>query len=285
MKLALGTVQFGLDYGISNKDGKVAVDEVAKILASAKTHHISTLDTGSAYGNSEQVLGDALHAGGLHFDIIDKIPDLETSKLSIQQTLEQALKKLRLPHLEGLLFHNCADLNDDSYAQLSALKAQGLVKKIGVSVYYPKQASTLSQRYDLDLIQCPLNLFDQSFIHSGCIDQLKSKGIEVHARSLFLQGLLLMDPLVLGEYFAPYQPLFERLSTFCREMNITRQVAALKMAHVHQGVDKIVVGVCSQQQLEEVVQAYQLAKQIDFDVAPLRCHEEALTSPFLWPQQ
>jgi aryl-alcohol dehydrogenase-like predicted oxidoreductase len=285
MKLALGTVQFGLDYGISNDGGKVPIDEVKKILTTAHQNQIDTLDTGCVYGTCETVLGDVLPGQDFTFNVIDKIPDIETVGKAIAQTLEQSLAKLHLSHLEGLLLHNAADLTDATYQQLSDLKTQGLVKKIGVSVYHPAQAFELAKRYDLDLIQLPLNLCDQRFIQTGCIKWLKKRNVEIHARSLFLQGLLLMKTTQLSSYFAPYRELFDRLDRYCRELEITRQQAALTIAHQQDSVDKFVIGVCSQQQLEQVIGAYQKAQNIEFKMEPFSCHEEALISPFLWPQK
>ncbi len=285
MKLALGTVQFGLDYGISNDGGQVAIEEVKKILHIAQQNEIDTLDTGCAYGTCETVLGNVLPKQDFMFNVIDKIPDIETIGKTIGQTLEHSLTKLHLDCLEGLLLHNAADLTDGTYQQLSDLKTQGLVKKIGVSVYHPNQAFELAERYDLDLIQLPLNLFDQRFIQTGCIKWLKERNVEIHARSLFLQGLLLMRTTQLSDYFTPYKDLFERLDRYCESLNITRQQAALTMAHQQRSVDKFVIGVCSQLQLEQVIEAYEKARSIDFELDPFSCHEEALISPFLWPEK
>jgi aryl-alcohol dehydrogenase-like predicted oxidoreductase len=285
MRLALGTVQFGLDYGISNTNGKVSTDEVSKILSTAQANNIALLDTGCVYGNSEQVLGEQLAGSNHQFDIIDKIPDLETNGQSITQSIEKSLSLLNVSSIEGLLLHNAADLTDDTYKELQSLKSQGLIKKMGISVYHPKTTFELEKRYELDIVQLPMNLFDQRFVQTGCIDWLKEKGVEIHARSLFLQGLLLMNPRKLSAYFDPYQPLFDRFSAYCKALNISRQVGALTVIHQHQNIDKFVVGVCSQQQLEQVIEAYEKARHVKFNAEPLSCHEEALISPFLWPAE
>ena len=276
MKLALGTVQFGLDYGISNQSGKVKDNEVAKILQTAQDNQILTLDTASAYGNSEKVLGNALPKLNETFKVIDKIPDLESHKLSIEKTLHHSLESLGLTQIEGLLLHNAADLTDKNYKQLQSLKSQGLVNKIGISVYNPHQTFELSERYALDLVQLPMNLFDQRFAETGCIEHLKNLNVEVHARSIFLQGLLLMKCHQLSSYFAPYHVLFERIDELCKELDVDRQVVALNMAHRQPLVDKFVIGVCTQTQLEQVVLAYEQARNIRFDIERFNCHEEAL---------
>lgn len=285
MKLALGTVQFGLDYGISNTQGKVPEQEVKRILDVAHGAGIRLLDTGCVYGNSEQLLGKLLSNGNYQFSVVDKVPDIESYHLSVSEVVLQSIKKLKVDKLHGLMLHNAADLNDQTYKELEALKSQGLVDKIGLSVYHPTQTFNLCDRYDIDIVQCPLNLFDQRFIETDCISFLKSKAIEIHARSLFLQGLLLMPRNKLPEYFAPYHDLFDRLKGHCRGLDIDLQTAALTIAHQQQDVDKFVVGVCNAEQLQQVVDSYHKAAKVKFKIADFSSHEEALISPFLWPQK
>lgn len=285
MKLALGTVQFGLNYGISNDGGQVSYAEVGKILTTAHDNDIVTIDTACAYGTSKKVLGEILPNQHLDFNIIDKVPDLETHGISIEQTVQQSLETLHLTQLDGLLLHNAADLTDEVYAQLDELKKQGLVGKIGISVYHPAQAFDLTNRFALDLIQLPVNLFDQRFNQTGCLDHLKQQGLEIHARSLFLQGLLLMPNSKVPAYFAPYTELFSKLNGVCKKLEISRQVAALSITHQMGQVDKFVIGVCSHEQLEQVITAYEQAREVKFDIAQFSCHEEALISPFLWPEK
>ena len=285
MKLALGTVQFGLDYGISNTQGIVPEQEVKRILDVAHDAGIRLLDTGSVYGNSEELLGRLLSAGHCQFSVVDKVPDIESYHLSISEVVLQSIEKLKVDKLKGILLHNAADLNDQTFKELESLKSQGLVDKIGISVYYPSQTFDLCDRYDIDLVQCPLNLFDQRFVETECISHLKSKNVEVHARSLFLQGLLLMPRGKLPEHFAPYYDLFDRLKGHCRGHDIDLQTAALTIAHQQQEVDQFVIGVCSAEQLQQVVEAYNKAAKVKFEIADFSSHEEALISPFLWPQK
>lgn len=285
MKLALGTVQFGMDYGISNTKGKVSDEEVAKILKLANENAIDLLDTGSVYGDSEQLLGQTIKAHNLNFKLVDKVPDLETIGLTITAALEQSLEHLKMDKIDGLMLHNAADLCDESYEELQTLKARGLVDKVGISTYHPKQTFELEERYELDLIQLPMNLFDQRFFETGCIDWLKEKGVEIHARSIFLQGLLLMQSSKMPPYFQPYMPLFDKLSSYCRQLGISRLAAALTIAHQHSNIDRLVIGVCSCEQLSEVLKAYEQAKTVDFDATQFSCHEEGLISPFLWQSE
>ena len=191
MKLSIGTVQIGLDYGISNQVGKVAFNEVQKILTFAKKHNITYLDTAMAYGLSEEVIGLYRKKNNdKDFKIITKIPDTKHSTISINDMLEHALIRLSCDHVYALLLHTAENINKSTYAQLLSLKEQGKIKKLGVSVYSPEQAFLIAKNFNIDLIQLPLNIFDQRFIESGCLQFLKDKGIEIHTRSLFIQGLL-----------------------------------------------------------------------------------------------
>ncbi len=284
MKLALGTVQFGMDYGISNTKGQVSVEEVEKILITAASHGIDLLDTGSVYGSSETVIGELLAKNQLKFKLVDKVPDLESYDYSISEALKHSLARLKMDKIDGLMLHNSADLTEQSYAELSALKQQGLVDKIGISVYHTKPTFELEDRFPLDLVQLPMNLFDQRFFATGCIEWLKGKGVEVHARSIFLQGLLLMPFGELPPYFHPYKPLFDKLDSLCKKSGLSRLAAALTIAHRHDEVDRLVFGVCSEAQLIEVLEAYEQAGKVTFDASELSCHEEGLISPFLWPE-
>ena len=285
MKLALGTAQFGLDYGISNTQGIVPKEAVKDILDTAQKANITLLDTGCVYGDSEQVLGQLLGENHYPFDIVDKVPDIESYKKSVTQVVEQSMQRLGVDKLKGLLLHNAADLNDQTFAELESLKNQGIVERIGISVYYPSVTFDLCEKYPIDLVQCPLNLFDQRFIESDCISYLKQRGIEIHARSLFLQGLLLMPLKQLPDYFQPYQDLFVRLKGHCQGHNIDHQTAAFTIAHQQQQIDKFIIGVCSSSQLEQAISAYQRAATVKFEIADFSCHEQALISPFLWPQR
>jgi aryl-alcohol dehydrogenase-like predicted oxidoreductase len=286
MKLALGTVQFGLPYGISNQQGQVPMAEVEKILELANKHHIRVLDSAFAYGNSEQVLGKLLtKKPEFAFELVGKIPALAEAEHDISAYFEQSLTQLKQQRLYGLLLHNANDLTDQTYQQLVALKQQGKVSKIGVSVYDPQLTDALIKQFALDLVQLPLNLFDQRFIHSGCLQRLKQHKIEVHVRSLFLQGLLLMPPTQLGQYFQPFLPLFHQLQQACQQHKISIQIAALSLIHQTPWVDKAVIGVCSAQQLGEVINAYHQAEHCNLELTQFACTQPKLLNPSFWPSR
>ena len=200
-KLALGTVQFGLDYGISNIGGQVSLEEARKVLKLAKEYDIDTLDTASGYGNSEKVLGKI---GVNDFQIVTKTTSLQLGVDKVLQSFYQSLTDLNATSVDGLLIHNIDDTKDKQfdtlYKELDKLKQDKLINKIGFSTYTPDQVDFLLDNFDFDLIQVPFNVFDTRLIDGGQLQALKNKQIEIHARSVFLQGLLL-DFKHLNDYF------------------------------------------------------------------------------------
>ena len=283
MKIALGTVQFGLDYGISNQCGKVTFDEVQKILNFAKKHNINYLDTAMGYGVSEKVIGLYLNNNNnKKFEIITKIPDVEQSTISINNMLKQALVRLSCDRIYALLLHTPTNINKKTYEQLLKLKEQGKIKKLGVSIYSPEQAFFIANKFNIDLIQLPLNIFDQRFIESGCLTFLKEKGIEIHTRSLFLQGLLLQPLNEINPYFQPHLTTLKKFNQFCLSHKLSALDVAMSLVHSVEDVDKFVIGVCSKQQLREILKSYDKTADIKLDIKELLSTEESLINPSLW---
>jgi len=283
MKIALGTVQFGLDYGVSNPNGKVAFDEVESILNFAKKHGVTYLDTAMGYGLSEQVIGSyKTNNNDYNFKIITKIPDIESHTSSIKDLVENALIRLACNQVYGLLFHTAENINTKTFEELLLLKEQGKIHKLGVSVYSPEQAFFIANNFNIDLIQLPLNVFDQRFISSGCIRFLKDKGIEVHTRSLFLQGLLLQPLNDINSYFQPHLKSLNRFNDFCLSHKLSTLDVALSLVNFVENVDKFVIGVCSKLQLSEILKSQAKTADIKLDIKTLSSTEETLINPSLW---
>jgi len=285
MKLALGTVQFGLDYGISNTQGQVCSEEVKRILAFAKQHNITTLDTASAYGNSEEVLGKT----GLsnQFDIVSKIPALNSAETDMAQYVKTSLQQLNVESLASVLFHHVDDIIASPYAQsrfdaLVNLKEQGVINKIGVSVYTTEQLDFCLKHYPIDIVQLPLSCMDQRFVSSHWLDKLADKKVETHCRSIFLQGLLLMKPEELPSYFTPFKKYFQHFSDTAKQLKISTLSLALAIGSQHDSIDKVVVGCCNVKQLSEIISAYTAAQKINEDLSSLACENRDLIIPSNW---
>ena len=278
MKLALGTVQFGLDYGVTNHDGQVAIDEVKNILDYAKDKGIGTLDTASGYGNSEQVLGEL---GVNNYRIITKTTPLKNGVDGVIKGFHQSLDSLNIGQVDGLLIHNIDDTKDKRFSKLfhklNELKEEGVIKKIGFSTYTPEQVDFLLENFDFDLIQVPFNVFDTRLVEGGQLKALKKKNIEIHARSVFLQGVLLsFDSL--SDYFSTWDAQFEQYQGLVREKELSLLEYALNFALNTQELDKILVGVDSVNQLTDIVNAF----KSDVDLKAFKIDDINLLNPNLW---
>ncbi len=197
MRLAIGTVQFGLDYGISNAGGMTSQKETQRILDLAQCSGIDMLDTAPVYGDSEQILGII---GVGDWNVVSKVPPLPeegaNGKEWVLRHVRQSLGRLGIDRLDGLLLHRASDLlgaqGGNIAAGMQEAKSEGLVGKVGYSIYSPHSLVELTGIMPPDLIQAPFNVLDQRLASSGWLDRLTESGVEVHVRSVFMQGLLLM---------------------------------------------------------------------------------------------
>jgi len=281
MKLALGTVQFGLDYGVTNNTGQVPIDEVRNILTFAKNNNIDTLDTASGYGNSEKVLGNI---GVNGFKIVTKTSPLKFGINNVLQSFHKSLKDLKITSVDSLLIHNIDDIKDKKfdalYKEINKLKQNQLISKIGFSTYTPDQVDFLLDNFDFDLIQVPFNLLDTRLVDGGQLKALKNKKIETHARSIFLQGLLLMSAAKRPKYFNNWNTLFKKWDLWLKTNKISGLEAALNFALSENLIDKIVIGIDSKIQLCEVFSA---SKSQILDIPKfLNSTDEMLINPSLW---
>ena len=285
-KLILGTAQFGQNYGITNAIGKVPEAEIKSIFRNARLNQIHTLDTASSYGNSEQVLGNI---GVSDFDVITKLPSIDSSTSDIYENYENAilssLKDLKTSHIETVLLHRPEELlgfyGDAIYNALRKLKDRGLVNRIGISIYSPKLLDDIYPKYFFDVIQVPLNVFDRRIISSGWLIRLSEMGISVIARSVFLQGILLSQVNDLPAYFSQWRPHFKQWIEFYQENGLSALEASLQFIVQVPELDKIIVGVESEQQLTEIVRVINNPVIIEYN--NLETDDLGLISPVHWP--
>jgi aryl-alcohol dehydrogenase-like predicted oxidoreductase len=271
MKLALGTVQFGSDYGISNLDGKTSQSEVDRILDIARAASVTLLDTAPAYGDSEAVLGKAIK-GRDFFRIVTKTLVRECgitpNTSEIAACFRESLGYLGVGSVYGLLVHRPDDLlrsgGQALFEAMADLQAEGLVEKIGVSVYDGDQLDRLMDLYPLQMVQLPLNIFDQRLLRSGHLTALKRQGVEIHARSVFLQGLFFIPPADLPEYFQPIRPLLERLRVLSEDQGLSIVQITLAFVNGIREVDAMICGVNNADQLEELIAALRHPVPEDF---------------------
>jgi aryl-alcohol dehydrogenase-like predicted oxidoreductase len=289
-KLGLGTAQFGFDYGVSNAAGKTVPAEVRRILALADAQGIGTLDTAPGYGDSETVLGECIEATQ-RFDIVTKTPAFDATVIGPDHAaeligaFERSLATLRRPAVYGLLIHSATDLlrpgGELLIEAMTGLKARGLVRKIGVSVYNAKQIDAILERYVVDLVQAPVSLLDQRLLASGHLAALGKSGVEVHVRSVFLQGLLLMAPSELPAYFASVKGHLAAYREFLRGAGLSPVHAALGFALSRPEIDRVIVGVNSLQQLQEIASTPSLRAEAP-ELRRFALDDPAIVDPSLW---
>lgn len=292
MKLGLGTVQFGLDYGVSNTEGKTALVEVVAILKHAAISGIRIIDTASLYGSSEAVLGQIFSSMGCPFDVITKTPYFGTACLTaadvmrLEQVFHQSLSNLQIPSVYGLLFHHADDLLADGASLLvdrvCEFKRQGLIKKWGFSAYTGQQVDGVLNRFNPDLVQVPINVFDQRIVSGGQLRRLKQARVEVHSRSVFLQGLLLMEQASLNPYFAPYREMLESFSREAKASGFTNLQASLKYVVDIKEIDHVIVGVCSNRELKQIIGVLQEVPAGSLCYKRFSSHDERLLNPAIW---
>lgn len=285
-KICLGTAQFGNNYGVANEVGFINEERSRLILRKATEFKIRTIDTAKSYSSSEEILGQY---GVSNFDVITKINHIGLNSNNIEswvnEQFKDSLKKLQLSKIYGLLFHTSQDLNSRQgmklIAAVSKLKERGYVQKIGVSVYEPNELHVMSDIFNFDLIQIPLNIFDRRFEESGWLKKLNKNGIEIHARSIFLQGLLLLPVNKLPEKFKKWKKHFMQYYSHLSEQKSSPLETCLAYPLGINELNKIVIGVDSSTQLEEVIK---VAASNNNLLTPhlLKSNDENLINPSLW---
>ncbi len=287
MKLGLGTAQFGLDYGIANRGGRTSREDARAVLARAAAAGVRWLDTAPAYGQAESLLGE-LAEEVASFAIGTKTPaELASSpRGAAREALLGSLDRLRRESVAALLVHDRADLLGPQceriFEELAALRAEGLAERIGASVYHPEEADDLLERFPLDVLQIPLNVFDQRALRGGHLGQWKARGVEVHARSVFLQGLLLLDPhevpAVLGTARQPLQAFHDR----ARSLGLSGLEAALGFVVALGQVDLVICGVDRPAHLEQLLAALR-ATIPPGALEDLAIEDRVILDPSSWP--
>ncbi len=266
-RLALGSAQFGSQYGITNNTGQPREEDVRAILSLAWRSGIDTIDTARLYGDSEAVIGRS--SGEAEFRIVTKtqrfgqLGNASAVVQELQAAFASSLEALHRQSLYGLLVHHPSDLigplGPAIWSGLEELKALGQVQKIGVSVYEAEEIDAILSRYPVEIVQLPFNALDARLVHGGQLQALAAAGVEVHARSIFLQGLLLGETEELPERFAPLRDAIDWLETEFRKNGLTRLEGLLAMTMQRSEIARLVVGVTSEQELSAIVGAAEKA--------------------------
>ena len=282
MKIILGTVQFGQKYGISNKIGLPSDSDLIQIFSFAKKFGISKLDSSEAYGNAENRIADLSNN---YFKIITKFPYVNSID-EINFNLKKSLKNLNKIILYGYLAHNpdCLISNPKLWKHLILLKNKGKIEKIGYSVYLPNQLEDLiNSNFIPDIVQIPYNVFDRKF--EKYFEMLKSLGVEVHVRSVFLQGFYFLNPNKLPRKLLSLKEPLKQFQDICKIQHHDISKVLLDFVMHNKFIDNVVIGVDSVNQLNQNIEKLnqiQISNTVYNEIKRIKIKDEHLLNPTNW---
>jgi len=281
-------VQFGLDYGIANATGKVAEKDARQILQTGLEQGIEALDTASSYGDSETVLGNFLKDHQETFKIVTKLAPVTRYENGVAgKELQRSLKQLNVPAVHGYLLHRFNDYleHEGLWPEMQELKKQGVTRKTGFSLYSPAELAVLLNRKEsFDLVQFPYSVFDRRF--EEYFPVLKEKGIEVHVRSVFLQGLAFMDSEQLPPFLAEAKEALKELRQIAAEYEMSLTEICLNFVLANTQIDRVIIGVDGFDQFNENLSAvirFENSANLLRRLRNLSIKNEDILLPFKWP--
>lgn len=293
-RIGIGTAQWGMPYGIANQSGMPDLIAIRGMLTVANSKGCELIDTAYVYGRSETTLGEH-YDFAKQFKIVTKTLPLNGRPVTVQNvaeicsSFESSLLRLRRDHVYSLLVHHSEDLllknSEILWYALERLRKLGHIVKLGVSVYQPESLLQIIARFPVELVQIPINIFDQRFLRSGLLKYIKEKDIEIHARSIFLQGLLLLPIENFTGYFSGLQSRQASLHSWLKLIGMTPYQACVKFCLDQQEIDRMIVGCETIEQMEE------LFDSLD-DINSLPAHQmerfsvdnDELINPSRWPK-
>ena len=282
-RLILGTVQFGLPYGINNANGKPAKESVFDILHFAHDNGIRQLDSAPAYGDSQLLIGEFIEKTGKLFDVNTKFH--KDDHHTIAQQLEQALSQLKIRQVNTYFYHRFEDFTNapETLTELKMLKEEGKIINIGVSIYTNDEFEKAISIEAIDVIQLPFNLLDNASKRGTLMLRAKKEGKELQVRSVFLQGLFFKES-GLSEALQPLSKYLDLLKNIAQSHHTSMFNLALGYAFAKQAVDGIIIGVDTKEQLTRNLESanHTLAHAIVTQIDQIAVKEEALLYPYNW---
>jgi aryl-alcohol dehydrogenase-like predicted oxidoreductase len=281
-QIALGTAQFGLDYGITNRQGRVTDDAARDLLRASAAQGWMLLDTAGGYGDSEQRLGQLLTELPPHaWKVMTKTPgarkDRFTASDLVAFDLAWQASRSRLAQGTGpvhaLMVHHADDLlvpgGEILHGWLMRLREEGQIGLAGVSVYDAGQLDALLQRYSgvqrpFDIVQLPASIADQRLLRAPCVQRLHEMGVELHARSLYLQGLLLADPDFVEARFPGKGTWLRRLQAWSLANGLDPVQACLSFFRSTPLLRVAVIGVTNAAEWQQLAAAWHSAPVLDW---------------------
>ena len=283
-KICIGSANFGLNYGYKKK--RLSKKDAKKIINYSYKMGINYIDTAINYGDTHKILGEF---NLKKFNVITKLPTPPKNIKSIKKwcisNVMQAKKTLRIKCIYGLLIHDTKILQNTNNANeifeaLNFLKSKKIIHKVGLSIYDPKELDNYFDKYNFKIIQFPFSIFDRRILNSGWLKRLSKKKIELHARSIFLQGLLLIESKKIPKKFKKWIKYFTKLDLFVKKKNISKKIACVSFVRKFSKIDKFVIGVNDINQIKD-----NLALFIDKAVkipTHLEVKSQKLINPKMW---
>jgi len=272
-KIALGTAQFGMDYGINNRRGKIPQNELFEILNLAFQSGIDTLDTAHSYGDSETLIGAFSENFKKKIKVVSKLPACNPQE--VNNIFLSSLEKLKVKSIYGYLIHNFKAYSENPkiWNILETFKSHKQIKKIGFSIYYPYELeSLLENKVNMDIIQVPYSIFDQRFV--PYFPELKKNGIEVHIRSVFLQGLVFKDPDELDNHFVRVKDKVRKLHLLSSELGISVASLCVDFTILNKFVDKVIVGIDGMDHFREIISSLSYLADVERVINTLSIFKE-----------
>jgi aryl-alcohol dehydrogenase-like predicted oxidoreductase len=283
-KIILGTVQLGLDYGINNVSGKISETEIASILEIAVKNNLLFIDTAQAYGDSETRLGNYFSTSTHSWKVVTKITKQNTERLT--DSIIESCSRLNLKKLYGILYHDFLSFKEhpESFTELENLQNNGIVEKIGFSLYHPEELEFLFEnKVNFNLIQIPYNVFDQRF--EKHFEELHKRNISVHIRSVFLQGLIFSDIDAIHPFFEGFKPKLEKLNKISTLYDTPKDVLCMLFALQNKNISNVVMGTDNSKQFAENIETignYFLTDEIIQSLKELNETNINYILPYLW---
>ena len=293
IRLGLGTAQFGLDYGVTNRGGKPPDATVAEILADAMGYRLGIIDTAPTYGDAELRLGSFLPKNHQCLIVTKTASKRETDYFAkddavyVRDMFYTSLRNLRCDTVYGLLVHLGKDVllpgGERLIETLVSLRKKGYVRKIGVSVYDADELDEILKIFKPEIVQLPLSVADQRLLQSGHLKKLKELGIEIHIRSIFLQGVLLANPASLPAFMVKYATKIQKIKT--AYPGATSLEVCLAFTRQIPELDCVVVGASTLEEWRNIRQTFELQQKLQLDFSSLAMEENQILNPNFWPKE
>jgi len=285
-KLILGTVQFGIDYGVNNSIGKLEENQVLELFKIAHNQGIRILDTAEVYGNAHEIIGNFHKKNDdSRFKIITKFPH-SVKYNSINNKVLQYLEQLAVSSIEVLMFHSFESFKTNYKAldSLKELKSKGYIKNIGVSVYTNEHLKQLLNEDLITVIQFPFNMLDNFNVRGDLLDQLKQKGKSIHTRSAFLQGLFFKNTNDKSPIVQNLKTELKILNQIIIDSNCSMEELALSYCLHQENIDNVIIGVDSILQLNANIKAssYNISQDDIKVINNIQVKDLDLLNPSLW---